>query len=148
METMTLQTPLGEIEYGEDDRISLPNGIPGFEDTDYALWLSRPEYEPIQWLILERSDGIALPLLDPFPLVEGYTPDIPDEAVELLDAESDDVLVYCVATPRQGQPPTINLRSPVVINPEKRLAIQVILSNEEYDIRYDWADAPAEKAVE
>jgi len=149
MGRQTLRTPLGEIEYGPEDRIALPKGIPGFEDVNYALWVSNPEYEPVKWLILEREEGVALPLLDPFIVVEDYTPEIPDDAVDILEAEvAEDLLVYCVATPRPGQPPTVNLRSPVVINVQNQHAVQVILKNENYPVRYDWRAAAQEKTAD
>ncbi len=148
MERQTIQTAIGEIEYGPENRIDLPRGIPGFESADHALWVTHPEYEPVKWFILVGEDSIALPLLDPFTIMDSYTPEIPDEAVELLEAESaEDLVVYCVATPRAGQTPTVNLRSPVVINVKGQRALQVILAEEEFPIRYEWSQPEGESGA-
>jgi len=137
--TQTIQTSIGEIEYNQEDRITLPRGIPGFEDAQYAIWVSAEEYDPIKWLIIERDFGVALPLLDPFLVVDNYDTTLPEEAVEELAPDSmEELALMCVAHPRENEPPTVNLRSPVVINTQKRIALQVILDDDRLPIRYDW----------
>jgi len=144
----TIKTPFGEITYSLDDRISLPQGIPGFEDARHAIWVSLEEYEPLKWLVLELDEPVVLPLLDPFILASDYHPDITEGQFNLLETENPEaVAVFCVATPRKEQLPTINLRSPVLINPEKQVAIQVILDDEELPIRYHWEASTLGKAA-
>ncbi|MCF7802878.1 MAG: flagellar assembly protein FliW [Candidatus Marinimicrobia bacterium] len=136
----TIKSPIGEIEYETENRITLPRGIPGFEDVRHAVWVSDPEFDPIKWFILEENVGEALPLLDPFLVVDRYEMSIPDDAFETLESDtSEDLALMCVAHPRENAAPTINLRSPIIINPNKRLALQVILPDESLPIRYDWS---------
>ena len=138
----TIQTSIGEIQYESEDRLTLPRGIPGFEDAQHAIWVSAPEYDPIKWLVIERDFGVALPLLDPYLVVEHYDTTLPEEAIEALESNSmDELALLCVAHPRENAPPTVNLRSPVVINTQKRIALQVILADDSLPIRYDWTRA-------
>jgi len=142
----TIDTPLGNIECSEENRISLPRGLPGFEAARIGVWFSSPEYDPIKWLLLEDQDGALLPLIDPFLITQDYEPVVPDHIVELLDIDStESVAVMCVANPRKNQPPTVNLRSPIVINAAKKKATQIILDDESLPVRYSWNSA-AEKA--
>lgn len=137
--TETIHTPIGDIEYKKEDRIQLPRGIPGFEDARYAIWVSDEEFDPIKWFILEREESVALPLLDPFLVLDRYEMSLPDDAVDTLEPDTaEDLALMCVAHPRENAPPTLNLRSPIVINPSKRIALQVILQDESLPIRYDW----------
>lgn len=132
-------TPLGEIKYQDKDRIFLPRGIPGFEDVRYAVWLALPEYEPVKWIVLENEQANTLPLFDPFLVLADYNPMITEEDTELLEPDSpDDLAVLSVMTPRENEPPTLNLRSPLVINVKKQIAVQVILEDESLPIRYAW----------
>lgn len=149
MDKKTIDTPLGTIEYQDKDRIFLPRGIPGFESVQYAIWLALPEYEPIKWIILENERANALPLFDPFLVLSDYDPVITDEEVELLEPESpDDLAILCVMTPRENQAPTLNLRSPIVINARKQIAVQVILQDETMPIRYEWDTSSASETQE
>jgi len=149
MDKKTIDTPLGTIEYQDKDRIFLPRGIPGFESVRYAIWLALPEYEPIKWFILENEHANALPLFDPFLVLSDYDPVITDEEVELLEPESpDDLAILCVMTPRENQAPTLNLRSPIVVNARKQIAVQVILQDETLPIRYEWDKSSANETQE
>jgi len=148
MERKTITTPLGKFEYSPEDRIQLPVGIPGFESVRYAIWVALAEYEPVKWIVLENEYGSTLPLFDPFMVLTEYDPVIQDDEVALLEADSpDDLAILCVLTPREHGSPTLNLRSPVVINTKKRIAMQVILQDETLPIRYQW-EKPAESEVE
>jgi len=139
MDKKTIDTPLGTIEYQDKDRIYLPRGIPGFERVRYAIWLALPEYEPIKWIVLENEQANSLPLFDPFLVLSDYDPVITEDELELLEPESpDDLAILCVMTPRENQAPTLNLRSPIVINARKQIAVQVILRDETLPIRYEW----------
>lgn len=143
----TLETPLGNIEYTDSDRIALPRGLPGFESARSAIWYTSPQYDPIKWFLLEDQNGAVLPLIDPFLITNNYEPVIQDQFVELLEVQSvEEVAVLCVATPKKEQPPTINLRSPIVINAAKRIAVQVILEDESLPVRYTWDPANKEAA--
>lgn len=143
----TLETPFGTVEYAEEDQILLPRGLPGFESVRTAIWYTSPEYDPIKWFLLKDQNGAVLPLIDPFLVTQNYEPVIPDPIEELLEVQSpEEVAVLCVATPKKDQPPTINLRSPIVINVVKHVAVQVILEDESWPIRYTWDPAGIEAA--
>lgn len=132
---------LGEIEYQENNIIELPKALPGFETVKRAIWFSSPEFDPIRWLIMDDEKGSALPLIDPFLVMEDYAADIPDPVVELLEIESaDETAVMCVITPRSGEVPTVNLRAPVIINAANRKATQIILDDESFSIRHEWEE--------
>jgi flagellar assembly factor FliW len=141
------KTVLGEIEYNDNNIIELPKSIPGFDGVEKAIWFSSPEFDPVKWLIIDDEKGSALPLLDPFMVLDDYTADIPDQIVELLEIESqDEVAVMCIANPRKGEAPTVNLRAPIVINAKERKAAQIILDDESLSVRFEWE--PEEEKAE
>jgi len=125
------------IDIPKEDVISFPEGIYGFEDqTEYVL-LKNPIND---WLMhlqsIEQADPRFL-LIDPFMFFDDYRPDLPDSALAQLGVKSEEMLSYfCVAViPDDPSKMTINLKSPVVINFNKRIGAQIILENSDYSVR-------------
>ena len=69
----------------------------------------------------------------------------PDEYDRLkLDPESAEVILLAVTTmAREARNITINLQGPIVVNPEKMMAKQIVLENGKYGIRHPLFTAPA-----
>ncbi|HTB82966.1 MAG TPA: flagellar assembly protein FliW [Candidatus Sulfotelmatobacter sp.] len=107
----------------------IPTGLLGFEQIkDYHLTI-RPGEEPFAWLNVEGNPALAFVVINPFIVVPDYQPDIPQADVDLLQIESpDDAMLYSIVT-ITNDPPTINLKGPIVINRHTYVGKQVILSN-------------------
>ena len=68
-----------------------------------------------------------------------YQFDIPDEEVDLLGIESaDDVFVCNIANIPASNPKdvTINMLAPIIMNTVNKKAMQTILKNKEFQVRY------------
>jgi flagellar assembly factor FliW len=109
--------------------VRIPTGLLGFEQIkDYHLTI-RPGEEPFAWLNVEGNPALAFVVINPFIVVPDYQPDIPQADVDLLQIESpDDAMLYSIVT-ITNDPPTINLKGPIVINRHTYVGKQVILSN-------------------
>jgi flagellar assembly factor FliW len=129
----------GEIEYSESRVITLPDGIVGFEDQTRFLLLEAGEYEPFLLLISVDEPEIGFPLIPAIYADPKYAPALPPEEMALLGGEEamKDLAVLLVATIGKSQSDTTaNLRAPVFINPAKRVGRQVILTDDNYSVRY------------
>jgi flagellar assembly factor FliW len=112
------------------EAVQLPKGLLGFEAIkDYVLTFN-PDEEPFAWLSVEGNASLAFVVMDPFLALAEYQPDIPQADVEFLKLQRpEDALVLGIVTLREHQPPTVNLKGPIVINRRTQTGKQVIIAN-------------------
>lgn len=112
------------------EKVVMPNGMLGFEDTkDYVL-TTNPDEQPFAWLQVQDSPVLAFVVLDPFIALPEYKPDIPQADVDFLNLKQpEDALLLGVVTVQDEHRATINLKGPIVINRHTRVAKQVIIAN-------------------
>lgn len=129
----------GEIEVSEENIIFFSEGIPAFEHLKRYTMIQNPNPElPFNWLqSLDESD-LAFVIVNPFLFKDDYEFEIPQEKINDLSIESiEDVFICCIVTvPENIADTTMNLRGPVVINNKNKRASQIMLDNDEYEIRY------------
>ncbi len=125
------------IEISEDDIITFPNGVYGFEDAKKFVILKNPENKWMMYLQSVENEDPRFILLDPYMIFEDYNPQLPEDAFDLLGtSEKSDLSFFVVAVvPENIKDMTVNLKSPVVINFNKKSGAQVILENKDYTVR-------------
>lgn len=129
----------GEVEYTEDDIITINDGLYGFEGRTKFLLIANIEKElPFHWLQSIDDEKLVFVITDPFLFVENYDFNLDDLTVEQLEIKSvDDISIYTtVIIPEEAEGITVNLKSPIVINVKKRNAKQVILDGD-YSYKYN-----------
>jgi flagellar assembly factor FliW len=134
---MQLETKLGSFEVEESKLITFPRGILGLEDYKKYIILDHPGTDVLKWLQSVEDTDIALPVILPEVFFPDYRPQFLKEDLLHLEIRSpEEALVLCIITvPQDPQKATVNLKAPVVINPHRRLADQIIAENEEYKVR-------------
>ncbi|UOE55111.1 flagellar assembly protein FliW [Cytobacillus oceanisediminis] len=135
---MNIQTKFhGEQEIIKDDIINFPSGIPGFleEKEFYVLPLKGTDLFVLQSV---RTTEVAFIVTDPFVLFPQYEFDLPEEALEKLEIQSNkDVVTFAILTVSEPfQETTVNLQAPLVINQTKKLGKQVILNQTPYQTKH------------
>ena len=125
------------VEVSEKDILSFPNGIYAYENTKEFVLLKNPDNQCLMHLQAVSDDAPRLFLVDPYMFFEEYKPLLPEGTTDLLKAEKANNLSYFVVAviPENIKNMTVNLRSPVIINFEKRIGAQIILENKGYDVR-------------
>jgi flagellar assembly factor FliW len=80
---------------------------------------------------------IGFTLVYPFAFFPDYAPDIPDDEVRSIGAESaEQIILMAIANvPQDFKLATANLKAPVIFNPFTLQARQVILPDERYQTR-------------
>ncbi len=124
---------IGEIEYLEEEIIKFPDGIFGFEDQKNFVVVGEILKEfPFVWLQSVDDPNVVFVLTEPFLFVENYDFSLSDEAVSKLEAsKAEDLQIYTICVvPDNANDTTINLKSPIAINVEKRIGVQVILDED------------------
>ncbi len=131
------KTRLGDFELEDNEIITFPNGIPGFEHLKKFAVISLEETKPIFWLVSLEDETIALPIIDPWLIKEDYEIELSEDELKILNVEDpSDIVIWCVVTIPFGKPQeaTVNLRAPIIINLKSGIGMQVILEN--YDLKH------------
>lgn len=133
----------GQIDYEPQDSLSFPNGLFGFEEEKQFLLL--PFHGSDGNLLCfqsVRTPSLAFVAMNPFSLKPDYTPVLSEEELFLMGAKESTELCYyvlCAVREPVGES-TVNLKCPVVVNPDRHLAAQVILGTGEYHMRHRLAE--------
>ncbi len=128
----------GPIEIDEKKIITFREGVPGFEPLHYFAVINMEESRPIYWLQATDDPLVALPVVDPFLVVENYSIDISDEDIADLKIEREEDLLLLVVTviPDEVEKMTANLAAPILINIREGFGKQIVIDSKEYPIRY------------
>ena len=137
---MKLQTKyFGEIEYEAGDTLHFPEGLFGFEAEERFLLLPF-EGSGGGMLCLQsvKTPALAFVVLDPFALNPDYAPELQPKELRALGVKESQELgfyVLCVVKKPVSES-TVNLKCPVAVHPETRVAQQVILETDRYEMRH------------
>ena len=133
-------TKFGEVKYKKSDVITFIRPILGFNDLTRYFIISRSESEPFKWLQSIDDPSICFVIVDPTLVYTEYLVEISPYDVKQLGGTEDlkDYQIYGIVTVPKGRPDqmSINLQGPVIINVKNLKALQLILNNPDYDIRY------------
>lgn len=136
----------GTIDIEEEKIIEFPMGIIGFENLKkFALIYDsdREERSKISWLQSMEEPLMVLPVINPIDIIEEYSPIIEDELTKSIGDPADaDILIFVtMSIPSDITKMTANLKAPIIINTVNRKAMQVIVENQDYMIKYNVYDA-------
>ena len=131
----------GAVDVADDKLIRFEGGLVGFPElVDFALIHDSEDEKAqgIQWLQSIQEPQFAIPVMDPLSVLESYNPEIEDELLKPLgELSGDNMLVLVTVTvPRDITQMSVNLRGPIIINTDNRVAAQVIAEGEEYPVKY------------
>jgi flagellar assembly factor FliW len=128
----------GELDINEQEIITFPQGIPGFEDYQRYTFIQSEESLPFVFLQSADNGELCLILTNPFPFMPEYDFKLSPSAQKELDIqEASDVTVWSVVSIReQLSQATLNLLAPIIVNVRNRQARQVILHNTDYRTKH------------
>ncbi|MBP2001776.1 flagellar assembly factor FliW [Paenibacillus shirakamiensis] len=146
---MRIQTSSwGELEISEEQIYHFSRGLPGFdEETTFALIsLEDGAFSCLQSL---NEHELAFLLVDPFEYYASYEFELPSVDMEELEVSEQVILVRCMISLKESlEDSTINLLAPIILNPEKRVAKQIVLHNSAYQTKHAlWMKEPSVLSV-
>ncbi len=138
--TLTLNTArFGEIEYAEEDIITMKSGMIGFESAQKFLIINHKPGSNFRWFQNIEEPGLAFLIIEAQHYMPDYAPSVAASQLdELKINENTPRLVYTVVTIPRGKPEdmTINLAGPIVINTETRQARQIVVEDSRYGLKH------------
>ncbi len=135
-EPRLLQTAFGEFEVSAPEIVSFPSGLPGFEAAREFVVLSSPAMGVFS-LLQSIDEAVSFLVIDPRRVLADFRCVLGQTDQARLHAARDTVLLWLsiVTFDADGQA-FVNLRAPIVINPERMLGYQVMPHNSLYPIRH------------
>lgn len=124
----------GELEVIEQDTISFPNGLPGFQEEKQFMIIPFSEDGMFQILQSINTPQLGLVMTNPFVFFSDYDFQLEDQAIETLKVNTpEDVVVYTILTVQDPlDKTTANLQAPIVMNKASKLGKQLILTGTSY----------------
>ncbi|MDF1615990.1 flagellar assembly protein FliW [Petrocella sp. FN5] len=131
----------GEVEIDEERIVVFEQGIFGFEDSKRYVMLYEDEdtKNGLCWMQSVDDEGLSLPVINPMFWFPDYSPEVADEQIARIGAlkEEDLNLFSVVVITDNIESMTTNLKAPIVINIQTKKGMQVIVANEEYEIKHN-----------
>ncbi len=124
----------GEIFVEDSEVLEFVRPIYGFEHLRRFVLLSDESVgKDLVWLQSIEDAEICFILVNPLVSIRNYTPSILEDVLIALGAG--ELVPWCIAIiATDFQDSTLNLKSPIMINPFTKRAAQIVL-DEEYPIR-------------
>jgi flagellar assembly factor FliW len=136
---MLLKTRLfGEVKVKDEEVIHFTKPILGFDDCRQYLLMENESIFPTFWLQSINNPNLAFPVVSPFSVDENYSINLQTLDLDDINLKSvDDALVLTLmVVPQTLSSIRTNLRAPIIYNPEKKIAKQLILYDEKYPIHF------------
>lgn len=140
----------GEIELTEEKIITLDRGLMGFEEYKRYTILYDCEKEGgtnIMWFQSVDEQGLVLPMINPLIVKDDYNPVVEDELLVQLGeiTEENLVILLTMTVPENIEEMSVNLKAPVIINADTRKGVQIIVENQDYEVKYKVYDVLKKK---
>lgn len=138
---MVIETKeLGFVEIDDSEIIRFPHAIYGFHHAlRFALLKKKKDdANPFMWLQCVDQKEPCFIVVDPHALFNDYCPELPPEEIETIELKNpEDLRLLLIATVHQSiRDMYVNLRCPIMINARKNIAMQVILENDKFPMKY------------
>lgn len=114
--------------------VYLKEGIIGIPEWKKFVLQIVDELMPVMLLASQDAPLVSFPVIDPIWIDQAYEPKLSDEDKEYLGAKDENELAWFVILNIQNEPlhVTANMMSPIVVNPKRDIARQVLLSQSGY----------------
>lgn len=148
---MLIQTKyFGEIDLTDEKIITLERGLFGFEEFKKYTILYDCEKEGganISWFQSIDEPTLALPVINPLLVKEDYNPVVEDELLSGIGEISEEnlVILLTMTVPADIKEMSVNLKAPIIINADTRKGAQLIVENQDYEVKYKIYDLLKEK---
>lgn len=139
---MLLETNMfGTIETDGVKKLLFEDGIIGFPDMKNFTLITDAEdagENKIYWLQSLDDGTFAMPIVNPFAILDEYNPIVEDEwFAPLGEHTEEDLLVFLALTvPAEVEKMSLNQKAPIIINSRTQKGCQIIVEDESYEIHF------------
>ena len=119
------------MEINHSDMLLMPHGLIGFETCRHWVLLSSQDNEEVAWLQSVALANVAVPVVSPRRFAPSYRAHVHQRSLSLLHLHAQDKLYVLSVVSKSGATLTANLKSPILLNASRHLAIQVIVTDDQ-----------------
>jgi flagellar assembly factor FliW len=119
----------GQLAIQQRDIIMMPHGLIGFESSRHWVLLASGGNGAIAWLQSVAVADLAVPVISPRRFDPAYRVQVPQRDMLMLHLRPSDSMYVLTVVGLDGEVLTTNLRSPILLNATRQLAVQVITSD-------------------
>lgn len=127
----------GNLEINEEELLTFPGGVIGFPSEQRFTLVPHQGSGYIAWLQSVSSPALAFPVVSAHAFGEKY-PDVPVTSAAQdagIQGPEEALAVMVVLCALSGQPATVNLLAPIVVNASTRTGAQIILEGTRFSTR-------------
>ena len=130
-------TRFGLVELNSEDVLTFHEGLLGFQDLRQFVLLDDPNDDIFAWLQSCELSSVAFPVLEPELFGHKYTAGLNRTDLESLKIKTGQspAFLSIITIPDDPTQMTANIKAPIVINLEQRLARQCVLQDNHLAIR-------------
>lgn len=137
MDLTPIETPFGTFEGRPRDIVTLVDGLPGFEECRQFLLLTSPAHAPLTCLQGVDGSKPSFLVVDPRFVEPDYSCCLDDLQRRRLGATLDTPLLWlAIVRVASHGGSTVNLRAPLVVNPERMRGLQLLAGHDDYDTNH------------
>ena len=129
----------GQLTVDDNEIITAPFGIIGFPELKRYCFVDAGDETLILWLQSIENPDISFPLLEPKIFKSDYKVRLSASELRELKLETvSQAAVFSILTiPEHVMQMTANLKAPLVLNLDLKIAKQVVLQENEYQIKHE-----------
>ena len=129
-------TRFGPVDVDPRRTITLPKGMLGFSrHKEFALIVTGQD-SPFYWLQSVTEPALAFVVCDPTLFAPDYQVVLKADDQELLEVQGPDEVTVLVVCNKMDDLLTGNLQGPIAVNPQTRVAKQLVLSEKRWSTRH------------
>lgn len=121
----------GKMDINHSDMLLMPHGLIGFETCRHWILLSGEGNEEVAWLQSVAQSNVAIPVVSPRRFAPNYRAHVSRRELTQLHIHTEDQLYVLSVVSKSGGTFTANLKSPILLNASRQLAIQVVVTDEQ-----------------
>ncbi len=136
---MKIQTSkFGELDIDDSKIITFTEAILGFPDSKKFVLLDNTK-SLFKWLQSTENKDLAFVVIDPLLILDNYEVSVTSDDVKDLNLSGIEkaVVLSIVNIANECASVTANLVGPIIFNPEKMLAKQIVLINSPYSLKHN-----------
>lgn len=118
------------------DAITFADGLPGFEACRHFVLMASPALDPFMCIRGLGEQAPSFLAIDPRLVVDDYKCEIGASDRTRLDTPDDRPLVWLAIVSPDAEGAKVNLRAPIVINPETMRGVQLLENDPAYPLDY------------
>jgi len=121
----------GKMDINQSDMLLMPQGLIGFETCRHWVLLSSQGNEEVAWLQSVTQSNVAIPVVSPRRFASNYRAHVHRRSLALLHLHTEDQLYVLSVVSKSGVTLTANLKSPILLNASRHIAIQVVVTDDQ-----------------